>query len=309
MRMGNTKEVVAPTAVWKNNNMWKKRVMLILEIALFIISGLLLLFGIKLQNQMIQGFCSTCFTALLVTLLSTIVNWHTDAETERYRKTIESQQNNLSDHLCIVEKLERDLRDGLNTYDGKACVFCRSYIKGIKENRESCDLTSFFNAAKREISILATNLESIVPYQQVLNRIAKENPTIKVRILTMHPDFAKQFNISRVTGETSLMDRWRQMRTALLNFLGVGYCYTVKTYKGIAPTLILFISDDSCYVSHLLNGKHSRNTTHFLFQDDNNSGSSCMESPVKSFKEHFEHVWNDEATVECCYDDINNLVW
>ncbi len=170
--------------------------------------------------------------------------------------------------------------------------FLSEYIKGVQENRDGCNLGEFFNQAEHEICILATNLDSLDTYREVLEAKAKEGVT--VRILAMHPTFAVTFNIARVTGESSLPARWEEMKESIVHFMKRDRHYEFRLYKGIAPTLILFIVDDSCYVAHLLNGQQARNTTHFLFRDD--APGSDPNSPVLSFKKHFNKEWDDQDT-------------
>lgn len=306
---------------------WIKIIVLMLEIFFFIISLIVFIISItypanndKLNQSAIiawnvgSGISSNCFTALLVTLIVTIVNWRSQTEAERLAKDLAEKDRQIDEKQSgIIKDLSNEvarLSNACEVYNGKACVFCSNYIRGVKNNRSECNLREFFLSAKREISILMTNLSSIKDYETELDNIA-ENPDIKVRILTMHPDLALDFNISRMIkyedNEPSLRSRWEKMRLSAECFAKENANYEFRTYKGIDPTLILFIVDDSCYVAHLLNGRRSSKTTHFLFGDSAVGSNGVGVSPVKYFKEHFDLAWNDVNTVRCTSEEIHDL--
>ena len=257
------------------------------------------------------GVFSNVFTALLVSLLATLFI----KKSKNAEQTIESTVSTLDESIKSLELIAK-------AYKGKTCTFCRSYIKGIEKNREDCKLNEFFENAKAEISILVTDLESIKDYQGILEKIAR-NKGVNVRILAMHLDLATEFIVTRVTGDDSLKGRWTDMRSNITSFMTSSYInsnnnngsdntiksYKFRLYKGIAPTIILFIADDSCYMSNLLNGQQARETTHFLFSDEDAPGSD-PNSPVQCFKRHFEQVWEDSNTEEAynyTVDGINKI--
>lgn len=312
----------------KKNNFWNKRIVLVVEISLCVITGMMFVVGVVLENELIEGVFSNCFTALIVTLLGTIVSWNTETDVERTVRAVEEQT---TARIADIQRVTQDMASELNTdieslqnaldslnssissfsgvldiYNGKACTFCRNYIKDVKFNRKSCNLQNFFATAKNSISILATNLESFVPYLPQFTALAKDG--ISVRVSAIHPNFARDFNIARVTGNTSPEKRWRDMKDSLMKFAAFatkddssGNNFQVRTYSAIAPTLILIMVDNECYVAYLLNGMRASDTIHFLFSAGEEVTTN---SPVYYFKKHFESIWSDEGTREC---DIENI--
>lgn len=294
-----------------------KKMVLLIEVVLAIVFGVLFGIGIYYNNIFLEGFCSNCFTALLVTLLSTLIRWNQDEEEEKAAKYMEEKiadleeyKNCLEQHTESLSKQIDVLSKAMINYKGKECIFCKSYVKGVKLNRAQCDWHSYFSNAKKEISILVTNLRTLTGFEEDLRAAAKRG--VNVRILTMHPDFAVEFNHTRAVDSLSRKQRWLSMKDSLCYFLDETEQtenFEVRAYTKLAPTLILFIVDNSCYVAHLLNGQETKNSAHYLFGDENNADTndSTNMSPVKSFKQHFEYAWSYDGTASFKYEDISVL--
>ena len=315
----------------KQNILKDNRLILVLTIFSIIVTGILFFFGVYINNSILEGISSGLFTAAIVSLVDILVRWKTDKEVEKTINLIESETNNriraiqkvtddmkndLSEKIVAInlgiKKLDdatNDFSKILDIYNGKACTFCKNYIKDVKFNRKDCNLDDFFSSAKYSINILATNLKSFTNYIPKL--LEKANQGIKVRIATMHPNFARDFNISRVTGTTTAEQRWVDMKESLINFVSFSSRsdvdkdkFQVKAYNGIAPTLILIMVDNNCYVAYLINGMHARDTIHFLFSTNDNTNKA---SPVYYFKNHFESIWEDEQTLACSVKELTTL--
>ena len=309
-----------PVKKFLKETLQNKKFLVILEVVLCLLFGVLLGIGIAYKNSFLESFSSNCFTAILVTLIATIVNWGIESKEEKaaeYMKdklqAAETDTKNLNACIDTLNKEIDALSQALTNYQGKECVFCKSYIENVVPNRSKCDLQAFFGSAKKEISILMTNLKSMVPRVEDLIQAAERG--VKVRILTMHPDFAVEFNRTRPVNTLSPEDRWETMKKSLCVFLqdykSGDENYQIRAYTKISPTLVLMIVDDSCYVAHLLNGQETNASSHFLFSDtkikkDNELSKNDI-SPVKSFKEHFDYVWDYDGTGEFTYNEINDL--
>ena len=307
----------------KKKNFWNKRIVLTVEIFLTLITFLLFVFGVYIENSLVEGIFSNCFTALIVTLLGTIIEWNTETDIERAVKSVEEETKKRIEDIQvstfkITENLNSDLKVLQNSidsfsnvvelYSGKSCTFCKNSIKAVKFNRNECNLEQFFSQAQQSVCILATNLESFVPYLNIFSELATRG--VHIKVATIHPNFARDFNISNVVGYTGSEKRWRDMKDSLIKFLTFSESDSygenkieIRTYTTITPTLILMIVDNDCYVSYLLHGHRSRETPHFLFSGSDNS----QMSPFNSFKKHFDGIWNDPGTIECSFESIASL--
>lgn len=313
----NTKE--NPIVDFIKTVLLDKKTILVVEILLCAVFGVLFGLGIYYSNLFLEGFCSNCFTAFLVSLLSTIIKWKHEEGEEKAAKYMEEKllksdeyNGQLTQHIQSLSNQIDTLSSALTIYKGKECIFCKSYVKGVKLNREQCKLHDFFANANREISILVINLRSLMGFTDDLCSAAQRG--VKVRILTMHPDFAVDFINTRAVDTMSNKERWLSMRQSLDWFLSEAVPtenFQVHAYKGISPTLILFIADDKCYVAHLLNGQETAKSAHYLFGDETNEGAKDSSnngvSPVDSFKKHFEYVWADNGTKYYPLAEIKSL--
>lgn len=323
MNMSNLPEVENA----KKKNYWDKRIVLLAEVSATVLSLLLFWIGLKLKNEIIVGIFSNSFTALLVTIVGTLVSWNTETDIEKAVRSVEEDtskriqaiQNStreLSNELVEDVETTRQMINTLNqgiatfnrtveTYNGKACTFCKNYIKDIRFSRDDCDLDSFFRSARDSICILATNLESFVPFLPLLSGLSQKG--INVRVATIHPNYARDFNIARVTGNTEPEQRWHDMKNSLVKFVTFSEnanSFFVRTYSEVAPTLIMMMVDNNCYVAYLLHGMKSRDTIHFLFTTGEGDFSR---SPVYYFKRHFDSIWDDEGTKDCILNDIVSI--
>lgn len=311
----------------KKRNYWDKRIVLLAEVSVTVVSVLLFWIGLKIDNQIIVGIFSNTFTALLVTIVGTLVSWNTETDIEKAVRSVEEDtskrikaiQNStveLSNELVRDVETTRNMITSLeqgvvtfnrmvDTYNGKACTFCKNYIKDIRFSRDDCNLESFFMSATESICILATNLESFVQYLPLFSSLSQKG--INVRVATIHPNYARDFNIARVTGNTDPEQRWHDMKDSLMKFVAFSEktsSFYVRTYSEVAPTLIMMMSDNNCYVAYLLHGMRARDTIHFLFtlgEDDN------AQSPVYYFKKHFESIWNAAGTEACLLSEIVSI--
>ena len=290
-----------------------KKMMLIIEIVLCVVFGVLFGVGIYYQNLFLEGFCSNCFTAFLVALLTTVIKWKHEEEEEKAAKYMEEKiadfddyKDVLAHHTEILDENIARLSKSITDWQGKECVFCKSYVKGVKNNRADCDLKSFFAGAKKEISILVSNLRSLTGYEETLREAAQRG--VNVRILTMHPDFAVVFNNTRAVDSMPDKTRWKTMKESLCCFLDDNEQtenFQVRAYTKLSPTLVLFIVDNSCYVAHFLNGQEKKNTAHYLFVEE--VGANTALSPVSNFRKHFDYAWSYDGTAYFTHDEISSL--
>lgn len=308
----------------KKRNYWDRRIVLLAEVSLAVVSLLLFWMGMKNNDQIMEGIFSNSFTALVVTILGTLVSWNTETDVEKAVRSVEEDTSKrikaiqdstveltveLKDDVAATREMMTSLEQGIatfnrmiDTYNGKACTFCKNYIKDVRFNREDCNLKEFFMAARESICILATNLESFVQFLPLFESLS--NKGINVRVATIHPNYARDFNIARVTGNTDPKQRWQDMKDSLIKFAAFSEkspSFQVKTYSEVAPTLIMMMVDNSCYVAYLLHGMRARDTIHFLFTLGEGDSSH---SPVYYFKKHFESIWYDSGTTDCKVDDI-----
>lgn len=311
----------------RKKNYWDKRIVLLAEVSVTVLSLLLFWIGLKYKNEIIVGIFSNSFTALLVTIVGTLVSWNTETDIEKAVRSVEEDtskriqaiqnstvelSNELVEDVETTRRMMNSLEQGIatfnrmvETYNGKACTFCKNYIKDIRFSRADCDLESFFRSAKESICILATNLESFVPFLPLLSSLSQNG--INVRVATIHPNYARDFNIARVTGNTKPEQRWHDMKDALMKFVAFSEktnSFLVRTYSGVAPTLIMMMADNNCYVAYLLHGMRARDTIHFLFTLG--EGDSSL-SPVYYFKRHFDSIWDDDGTKDCVLSDIVSI--
>ena len=61
----------------KKKSYWDQRIVLLAEVSATVISLLLFWIGLKIKNEIIVGIFSNSFTALLVTIVGTLVSWNT----------------------------------------------------------------------------------------------------------------------------------------------------------------------------------------------------------------------------------------
>lgn len=304
-------------------NFWDKRIVLATQIFLTILSFLFFLYGINKNNSIIEGIASNCFTAFVVTLLFTIIDWNTETDIERAVASVEKEtkerieemhsstqevSNSLLSNLSQLDLSINAFSHMMDIYSGKSCTFCKNSIKAVKLNRDDCDLQFFFEQAKESICILATNLKSFTDYLPIFSQ--KVTQGVQVRIATVHPNFARSFNISNLVGRNGPQDRWQEMKSSLEQFLSFAEAQTegkieIKTYCTQTPTLVLMIVDQQCYVSYLLHAHKSRETPHFLFDGT----VEYTATPFNGFKTHFEGIWNDKGTVPTNYSNIHNLTF
>ena len=311
----------------KKKSYWDQRIVLLAEVSATVISLLLFWIGLKIKNEIIVGIFSNSFTALLVTIVGTLVSWNTETDIEKAVRAVEEEtstriqaiqsstaelSNELVKDVETTREMMNALEQGIATfnrmveaYNGKTCTFCKNYIKDIRFSRSDCDLKSFFQSAKDSISILATNLESFVPFLPLLSSLSETG--INVRVATIHPNYARDFNIARVTGSTTPEQRWHDMKDSLMKFVAFSETknsFFVRTYSEVAPTLIMMMADNNCYVAYLLHGMRARDTIHFLFTLG--EGDLSL-SPVYYFKKHFDSIWNDDGTKDCVLSDIVSI--
>lgn len=288
---------------------WDKRIVLVVQIFLCIIFGLLFVFGAYTEQILVEGISSNCFTALVVTLINTIVDWNTETDVDKTLNTVEEYTNRqvkttndiatkLSDQLNNLDTSMGSLENLIDKLKGKQCTFCKNSIHDVYKNRDDCHLEDWFKDAKQTIRILATNLQSFTQYITMLEDAKKRG--VDVKIATMHLIAAKNFNISRVTGNTEPRQRWEDMKDSLTMFAASKL--EVRTIYNVIPTFILVIVDDNCFVANLIYKKRARDTMHFHYVDEN-----ILESPVSTFKKHFENTWNDEGTHKCELVTIQNM--
>ena len=308
----NTQEKENKIKTFVNNVLLNKKMLLLAEVLLCIFFGVFFVLGIRDGNIIMEAFCSNCFTAFFVALLTTVIKWKHEDEEEQAAKFMQQKFDEYETHNQRLNDQIDELSKAMTIYRGKECIFCKSYVKGVKPNRDECNLWQFFDSAQHEISILVANLKSLTPYEDQLRAIA--NRGVKVRILTMHPEFAVKFGQTRALGKTlSPKQNWLSMKTALELYLQPEPQgnFQVRVYNKLSPTLILFIVDNSCYVAHMLNNKEAKETPHYLFGETHDSadGNSSADSisPVSAFKDHFDVAWNHEGTSVVKYSDIESL--
>lgn len=294
------------------NVVLSKKMLLIVEILLCILFGVLFGVGIYYGNMFMEAFCSNCFTAFLVALLTTVIKWKHEDEQEQAAKYMQQKFDEYEFHNKRLNEQIDELSKAMTIYRGKECIFCKSYVKGVKPNRDQCNLRQFFSGAQCEISILVVNLRSLTPYEDELRMLA--NKGVKVRILAMHPEFAVEFGQTRALGKgLSPKENWTTMRDALTLYLQPEPegNFQVRVYNKLSPTLILFIVDNSCYVAHMLNDKEAKDTPHYLFGETHDSvdESSLSDSisPVRAFKDHFDAAWNHEGTIIVTHSTVSCL--
>ncbi|HEY8363978.1 MAG TPA: hypothetical protein VIK84_00270 [Haloplasmataceae bacterium] len=191
----------------------------------------------------------------------------------------------------------------VNNYLNRNCVFCKTSLIGIYPNRYACELDKLFKEAKKEINILATNLESLQQYIDILQECSLRG--VKVKITTIHPSIAKEFSLYRVTGRnTDPESRFYSMKNSLRFFieenkeLDSNHKMDIRTFK-IMPTLIIFIVDNNCIVSFMVHKFFAREVLHLHFNLEHekylDQGDTSI-SPI-IFKRHFDSVFEGSEVV------------
>jgi sugar-specific transcriptional regulator TrmB len=334
-----------------------KRIVLTVELALFVIALFISIIGRVYEwNSIFVGIINNVFTACLITIVVSLINWNVHSE---YEATLNAVKNESQDRIKDVEKLVEAYKETITTtckkcettfekvkddsqkscmkteeittklesilssYFNRNCLFCKIYLIDVYPNREKCNLKSFFNKAEREICILTTNLESIKDSSSVLIKKAKNG--VEVKLCTIDPRAAKTFNITRVTGEdrssrTRFDSMWNSLHyfiekneTIFSDSINNKHCelhnkqnsLKIKTYS-IMPTIILFISDDECIVSFMLNKHFARDVIHLHFDTSLTylQTGGLQEITPKIFKDHFDNVFENAADV--CEEAVNN---
>jgi hypothetical protein len=326
-----------------------KRIIFTIEICILVVSVIILVIGrIYGWNEILLSLTSSVFTACLITIVVSLINWNVHNEYEATLKAVKDEaEGRVKDAINMQTKLEKaiesscenckatvaemkgtsqnsckeienivyKLNDVLNTFFNRSCIFCKTYMIDVYQNRTDSNLASFFAKAKSKIFILTTNLDSIKHCTNVLRSQAKKG--IDVRLCTINPIAAKEFNITRVTGgNANPENRFNSMKNSLLHFIETNEALfdntitnktdephdkensmQIKTYS-IMPTMIMFISDDECIVSFMLNKYFARDVMHIHFNmNPSHSQNGGGDITPKIFEDHFISIFNDATYV------------
>ena len=273
----------------KNESWWQKRstyIILSFMTAFF--------FGLHIMLSHFKGstYSDSPFASLAVAIFISCASTLMIEIVQHKKKTaLQIREENVKTAEKNIEEMQSKLQSTIEDFNGKNCTFCANSIIAVKRNREECNLEKFFGDAKKEICILATNLSSFKKYADQLCELSKVG--IQVKIATIDPEYAKNFNIARVTGNTPPDERKRDMERAIYFFAETkkdlnANQLNLKTYKNIGPTLILILRDgELCYVANLIHGLHARNTVHLLVRNDRKS-----DSPYAMFERHFNAIFD-----------------
>jgi len=203
----------------------------------------------------------------------------------------------------------------VNTYLRRQCLFCKTSLEGVYNNRDEAqigrELASCAHECTRtspkEVKILVTNLESIVAprYFEPLKECIRQG--VKVKVCTIDPRSAEAFNIYRVTGGDNDPElRFFKMKNSLKTFVEYNNSLQenkmdIRTYTTF-PTMILFIIDNSCFLSFLFHNTFARNALHIQFNLAKEKYLAATKGggtiSAESFEKHFDDVFANAVPTE-----------
>lgn len=171
------------------------------------------------------------------------------------------------------------------------------------KNRTSANLKQVFQLAKNEISIIQTNMTTVLKdYAPSIKEALDKNEDLKVRFLSLNPESyfaairARQlgFDVSEFRNElhTSLY--------GLYNYFNTSNNVFIKIYDDF-PTQICFIVDGEIY--NCVVSKYQQSRSNCLFRLD-----SSYPSLNTSFNLHFTSVWRDEATTKAYIPTYRRII-
>lgn len=278
----------------KSNNWWHNYLMYFYLIggAIICLVFQFLVVPVLKDDFQYKGALESLILAVMISCVSTLL---IKIIQRKEKSALKLREESVDKAEKNIQEMQSKLQSTIENFNGKNCSFCANSIIGVKPNREECKLDVFFQDAKEEVCILATNLSSFKKYAQQLCDLSKRG--VSVKIATIDPKYAKDFNIARVTGKTSPNERQKDMEKAIKMFVVTKETcdatgMIIKTYRNIWPTLILIIKDGKyCYVANLIHGRHARDTAHLLVKNDNN-----VNSPYAMFDAHFRAIYD---SVDC----------
>ena len=287
-----------------------KKVILVIEISAFVIFLALSIIGQHYNwHSVLVAVFDSFFTASFISAITLIVTWRTKDEYDQTLEAIssvtEAENADLADAIKDLNVVSNNLQNSLQVYFGHNCLFCRTSLVAVYDNRNLANLSTFFDKAKEEIGILMTNVASIANDREVLDVLKnKAKSGVKVKVCTMDVSTSREFINVRAKCLNRTADQFvnsiKHSLTELMTenselFSGIDNSDTqehnvensmqIKTYS-VPSSLIMFKSDDEYIISFILNEKTSRDVIHFHLR------SNGKEDNVNCFKNHFNSVFD-----------------
>ncbi len=288
-----------------------KKVILTIEIFAFVIFlGLSILGHILKWSSIAISIFDTIFTASFISAVTLIINWYVKDE---YDKTLEAISSATDDNKAELDGAVNDLKvvsdnlqKSLQVYFGHNCLFCRTSLIAVYDNRSLAKLDKFFNKAKKEIGVLMTNVASIVNDDAKIVRVLcdKAQSGVKVEVCTMDVSTSREFinvrarclkrtpeqfvdsikhSLLELMAENSIL--FKDVADVDTQEHNVENSIQIKTYS-VPSSLIMFKADDEYIISFILNEVTSRDVVHFHLR------SNGKDDSVNCFKNHFDSVFN-----------------
>lgn len=219
-----------------------------------------------------------------VNLTDCIVQWYTWGE----------DPDKDSDNLVSI--LTPALVDAIRDVKKESRILSTSYPVGCYSDRKIAGIDRCIEAARREINILQTNLETVIGYivsiKKAIESARKEGGKIRVRILTLDPDsYFAEFRAKQLTVEVATYrQELHKHIKAFFKVLGTYPEVEIRIYDDF-PTQIVFMADDNVFDCTVARGFKSRELCSFK-TNLKNLGAE------RSFLFHFTSLWTIARTFQ-----------